>query len=178
MVIRSKKLKPIDLRTTLSKSVGREKGHVCICILTCEHASDLDLLIYRMNGTSHYACMGCRCRYRWMEKTPRVILTSHLEWVEAFILGILKGISNNCLRFGSNHALLFLLTLLGDPVWSYKVREHHPKTRLFSFFGTCCLYQCEPMEMNLAWLVDYLIDVGPCGQSPTPGTEDETPPTQ
>jgi len=68
-----------------------------------------------------------------MEKRPGVSLTSHLEQVKAFIHGRLEEISNDYLRFGSNQALFFLLALLGDPAWHYRVRELHPKTRLFSF---------------------------------------------
>jgi len=65
---------------------------------------------------------------------PGVSLTSHLEQVETFIHGRLEGIPNDYLRFRHNQALFFLLTLLGDPLWRYRVRELHPKTRLFSFF--------------------------------------------
>jgi len=94
---------------------------------------------------------------------PGVSLTSHLEWVETFIHGRLEGIPNNCLRFAHNKALFFLLTLLGGPVCCSRVRELHPKTRLFNFFNRCCLCEWEPMGMNLAGLVDHLIDVGPYG---------------
>ena len=103
------------------------------CLFTCENVSDLVLLMLRMNGTRHCGCMGRRCRYRRMEKKPEVSLASYLEQIEAFIHGRLEEIPNDYLRFGSNQALFFLLTLLGDPVWHYRINELHPKARLFSF---------------------------------------------
>ena len=114
-------------------SVEQEKG-TCLHMLTCEYVSDSNLLKYRMHRTCHCGCMGRRCHYWRMEKMPGVSLASHLERVETLIHERLEGIPNDCLRFGHNQALFFLLTLLGDPLWRYRVRELHPKTRLFSFF--------------------------------------------
>ena len=107
---------------------------------------------------------------------PRVSLTSHLKRVETFIRRRFDGIPNECLRFGHNQTLFFLLTLLSDPVWHYRVRKLHPKTRLFSFFGRCYLYDWEHMGLDLEGLEDHLIDVGSYDQPPIPDTKDETPP--
>jgi len=101
-------------------------------------------------------------------------LTIHLEQVETFIHGRSEAIPNDYLRFGHNQAPFFLLNLLGDLVWRYRVRELHPRTRLFTFFGRYCVCGREPTRMNLAGLVDHLIDMGPYDQPPTLSTEDET----
>ena len=93
-----------------------------------------------------------------MERRTGVSLTSYLGRVEAFIHRRLEEIPNNCLRFRSNQALFFLLTLLGDPMWCYGVRELYPKTRFFSFFGRYCMCDWEPIGMNLVGLVDHLIE--------------------
>ena len=77
-------------------------GHVCICLFTCDHASDVDLLMYRMNGTRHYGCMGQQYRYHRMENIPGVSLESHLERIETFIHGRLMGILNDYLRIDNN----------------------------------------------------------------------------
>jgi len=89
-----------------------------------------------------------------MEKRPGISLASDLARVDGFIHGRLEEILNDYLRFGSNHTLFFLLTLLGDLVWRYRVRKLHHKTRLFIFFDSCCLCDYEPMGMNLVRLVD------------------------
>ena len=102
----------MNLRTALSVSVVREKGHVYICLLICDHVSNVDPLMCRMNGVHHYGCLGHHYDYRRMEKRPGASLTSHLEQVEAFIHRRVEEILNNCLRFRSNQALSFLLTPL------------------------------------------------------------------
>ena len=111
-----------------------------MCLLTCEHLPDWDSLMYRMNGTYHCSCMGHCYHYRRMEKRPGVSLAKHLKWIEAFIHARLEEISNDCFRLKSNQALFFLLTLLGDPVWHYRINELHPKARLFSFYNRCFSY--------------------------------------
>ena len=123
--------------------------------------SNVDLLMYRMNVTHHYGCMGQQCRYQRMGKMPGVSLESHLEPIETFIHGRLLGIPNHYLRFDHMQALFFLLTLLRDPLWHYRVKELHPKNRPFNIAGGCCLYEREPMGLDLHGLVDHLIDVGP-----------------
>ena len=105
-----------------------------------------------------------------------VSLTSHLEQVETFIHGRLEGMPSDCLRFRHNQTLFFLLTLLCDSVWHYRVREFHPKNRLFNFIRRCCLCDWEPMGSDLEELVDHLINVGPNDQPSTPNNEDKTPP--
>jgi len=78
-----------------------------MCLLTFQYVSNLDLLMYRMNGTCYCGCMGHRCHYRRREKRPTVGLASHVEWFEAFIHGTLEDIPNDCLMFGSNQTLFF-----------------------------------------------------------------------
>ena len=62
---------------------------------------------------------------------PGVNLESHLEKIETFIHGRLLEIANDYLRFDHNQELFFLLTLLTDPLWRYRVKELYPKTRPF-----------------------------------------------
>jgi len=115
--MKSKNLKLVDLRTIRSVNVGQEKGHVCMCLLICDHVSDVEFLSYTMNWTRHCSCMGWRCHYHRIEKIPRVSLESHLERIETFVHGRLMGTPNGILRFDHNQALFFLLSPSSDLLW-------------------------------------------------------------
>jgi len=74
-----------------------------------------------------------------MEKKAGIDLASHLEWIEEFIHGRLEEIPNDYLRFGDNQAQFFLLILLGDLAWHYRINGLHLKTRVFHYYNRYCL---------------------------------------
>ena len=45
-----------------------------MCLFTCDHVSDVDLLLYRINGALHYGCMGWQLigRIRVLNLQPQV----------------------------------------------------------------------------------------------------------
>ena len=73
--------------------------------------------------------------------------------------------------------MFLLLTILGHPIWHYRINRLHPKTRMFLYYNRYCLCDWESIGMSLAELVNYQIDVGPYDQHLTPNTEYEIPPT-
>jgi len=99
-----------------------------------------------------------------------------LERVEIFVHGRLAEVPDDCLRFDHNHALFFLLTLWGNPLWRYRVEKLHPGERAFMVARDCCLCKWQPMGFNLNELVDHVMDVGPYDEPPTPDSEDANPP--
>jgi len=111
-----------------------------------------------------------------MGKMPRVSLKVHLEQAHTFLQVRLEEIPNDCLIFVHNQTLFFLLTHKRDPLWHYRVKRLHPRLRSFHIDGRCCLCDWVPMEMTMGELVDYLIDIGPYEEPPTPDREDDTPP--
>ena len=92
-----------------------------------------------MNGTRHSNCMGRCCLHQWVGKRPEVDLVSHLKRVEEVIHGLLVEAPNDYLRFEDNQTLFFLLTLLGDLAWHYRINDLHPKNRAFYHHDRCCL---------------------------------------
>jgi len=132
--------------------------------------------MYRMNVTHYCGCTGWQYRYQRMGKMLGMGLESDLEWIETFIHGKLLGIPNDCLRFDHNQTLFFLLTLSRDPLWCYKVKKLHPKTRPFHIIDGCFLCELELIGLDLHGLVDRLIDIGPYDEPPTLDTEDDTLP--
>ena len=115
----------------------------------------------RMNPTRRRGCLGRRRPYERIEKMPGVSLGNHLERIHTFIQGRLLGTSNDSLRFDHNQALFFLKTLSSDPLWCYRIKELHPKNRLYHFAGGCSLCEWEPTGMDMDGLVDRPIDIGP-----------------
>jgi len=140
------------------------------------YMSDMGLLLTWMNNDSHCGCIRRQCHCQRLGKLPGESLESQLERVKIFFFARLAEVPTDCLRFGQNQTFFFLLTLLRDPMWHYRINQLHPKRRPIEIPRGCSLCEWEPMEMTLNELVDYLIDVGPYEEPPTPDFEDTTPP--
>ena len=76
----------------------------------------------------------------------------------------LEDVSNSCLRFEDNKAILILLTLKGDPMWRYRVDELHPRARDSLPWGRCCWCDWQPMGMHVMDLIIHLRLEGPCDE--------------